>query len=206
MKCDPMMKSISNFFIAVLCMTFSLSCEETLPTYTPPQNVLALRVTTVEQLNDHIAPPGRQQVHLILVGENIHDEVFQDTVNFKGSMRIWWKRKPGRFKTIFLSEKNLTDRSLVHNRKMLLIPGQQFSLDATWNLRGDDGVYLPSEMDFSKLRQRYCDPNVRCATPEEFVVEVSLNVYDRLGYISAPPREFTFIARTCDNGGAPPCN
>ena len=88
----------------------------------------------------------------------------------------------------------------------LLIPGQQFSLDVTWNLRSDDGIYLPSEMDFTRLRQRYCDPNVRCANPENFVVEVSLNVYDRLGYISAPAKVFVFVGRTCDAPGYPPCN
>lgn len=183
-----------------------LSCDERLPTYVAPANVLALRVTTIEQLNDHFAPPGNQEVHLVIVGENVHDEVFQDTVDFRGSVRIWWKRKPGRFKTIFLSEKNLTDRTLVHNRKMLLVPGQQFSMDVLWNLRSDDGIYLPSEMDFLKFRQRSCDPNVHCATPEEFVVEVSLNVFDRLGYIGAPAKEFTFIARACNVEGYPPCN
>ncbi len=187
-------------------LVFLAACNESLPTYAPPQNVLALRVTTVEQLNDHVAPPGRQEVHLVVVGENVHDEVFQDTVDIRGSMLIWWKRKPDRFRTILLSEQNLSDRTLVHNRKMLLTPGQQFSMDVVWNLRTDDGIYLVSEMDFTKLRQRYCDPNVRCANPEEFVVEVSLNVYNRLGYIAAPSKEFTFVGRTCDVGGYPPCN
>jgi predicted component of type VI protein secretion system len=200
MKCNP------YALLGVLASLLSLSCQESLPTYVAPTNVLALRVSSVEQLNDHLAPPGRQAVHIVIVGENIHDEVFQDTVDIRGSIRIWWKRKPGRYKTIYLSEKSLTDRSLVHNRKMLLVPGQQFSMDAVWNLRSDDGIYLPSEMDFLKLRQRYCDPNVRCATPEVFVIEVSLNVYDRLGYIAAEPLEFTFIGRTCDVGGYPPCN
>jgi len=199
MKCNLLLASVA------LSALLSLSCEESLPSYVAPTNVLALRVASVDQLNDHLAPPGNQAVHIVIVGENIHDEVFQDTVNIRGSMRIWWKRRPGRFKTIFLSEKSLADRSLVHNRKMLLVPGQQFSMDAVWNLRTDDGIYLPSEMDFAKLRQRYCDPNVRCATPEEFVIEVSLNVYDRLGYIAAAPREFTFVGRVCDNVG-PPCN
>ena len=205
MKCKNFLISVPAVLAFAAMILVSLSCQESLPTYVPPQHVLSITVSSIEQLNDHIAPPGHQEVQLTISGENTFDEVFEDTVDFKGTMVIWWQRKPDRSKTFYLSEKNLSDPSLVHNRQMLLIPGQQFSMNLVWDLRSDDGVYLPSEMDFTNLRQRYCDPNVRCANPEIFVVEVSLNVYDRLGYIAAPAVQFTFIGRECDHGG-PPCD
>ncbi len=183
----------------------SLSCKESLPTYLEPQHVVDIKVSTVEQYNDHQAPPGRQKMHFIILGENIFDEVFWDSVDIKGSVRIWWKRKPVRYRTIYLTEKNLTDRSLIHNGRMMLLPGQTFSMDVYWDIRSDNGVYLPKEMDFARARSRQCDNNVYCGTPEDFVIEVSLNVYNRLGYLVAPPREFTFYPRVCRCANYPPC-
>ncbi|HUL43005.1 MAG TPA: hypothetical protein VLY03_01470 [Bacteroidota bacterium] len=191
---------------ALLPVLLNLSCKESLPTYVAPTNVLSLSVGSIEQLNDHLAPPGNQKIQLTIDGANTFNEVFEDTVDFKGSVRIWWLRKPDKFKTIYLSQKNLSDPTLVQDGKMMLVPGQHFSMDLVWNLRSDAGEYLPADMDYVNLRQRYCDPNVRCSNPETFVVEVSLNVYDRLGYISAPAAQFTFIGRVCDVQGYPPCD
>jgi hypothetical protein len=181
--------TIAIFLTALL----SLSCSEALPVYEAPENVMAFEVTKVEQLNDHIAPPNKPRVHIVIVGENIFDEVFYDSVNIRGSMRIWWKRKPMRYRTIYLTEKNMTDRSLIRNNRMMLLPGQRFSLEAYWDIKSDDGMLLLSEMDF-------------CANPEDFVIEVSLNIFDRLGYISAPPIEFTYTGRACVCPAYPPCN
>jgi len=198
--------SILNFLLIILFVLISFNCEEQLPVYVPPEKVIELKIIKVEQLNDHIAPPGRPLVKIVVQGENIHDEVFWDSVNIKGSMRIWWKRKPVRYRTIYLTEKNLTDRSLIRNKKMMLLPGQRFSLEAYWDVRSDDGIFLPNEMDFAYSLKRYCEHNVICGSPEDFVVEVSLNVYDRLGYLTAPPLEFIYRPRACVVGGFPPCN
>lgn len=192
---------------AILCTALlSLTCSEALPVYEAPASVMALEVTKVEQLNDHVAPPHRPSVHIVLVGENIFDEVFYDSVNIRGAIRIWWKRKPTRYRTIYLTEKNLTDRSLIRNNRMMLLPGQRFSLETYWDLKSDNGMSLLSEMDFSYAMRRYCDFNVICANPEDFVIEVSLNVFDRLGYVSATPKEFKYIGRACVCAAYPPCN
>lgn len=201
MKCN----TPAGVLVALLLAGISLTCNETLPVYAPPANVLAVTVKTVEQLNAHIAPPGAQMVHAVIGVENIYDDVFFDSVDVKGSARIWWERKPYRFRTLYLSEKNISDRSLIINRKLMLLPGQGFLMDLYWNLKSDDGTYLPSEMSFSQyLAQAICGVNLRCSNPEKFMIEVSLNVYDRLGYIAAPPAEFTVVGEVCDHEG-PPC-
>ncbi len=205
MKCKRFtLQTILNIVILIVVL-FAPRCKESLPVYVPPEKVLAINVTLVEQLNDHIARPGQQKVRITLVGENIHDEVFWDSVDIKGSMRIWWKRKPLRFRTLYLNEKNITNREIVHKSKMMLLPGQRFSMDVYWDVRNDDGIYLPNEMDFLYALKRYCWNNVICSNPEDFVIEVSLQVFPRLGYIIAPPKEFTFIGRMCVNSGYPPC-
>ncbi len=204
MKCKLYFNLLLIFLLTLSIL--SISCKESLPVYVPRNKVIAIRVSKIEQLNDHIAPPNRPMVHLVIQGENIYDEIFWDSVNIKGSMRIWWKRKPVRYRTIYLTEKNLTDPTLIRNRKMMLLPGQRFSLEAYWDVRSDDGIFLPNEMDFSYLLKRYCEHNVACGSPEDFVVEVSLNVYDRLGYLVAPSVQFIYKPRACVCPVFPPCN
>ncbi len=200
----PIIRSLSAATVMLLAL-LSLTCNETLPVYQQPQNVLSLSVTKIEQVNDHISPPTRPLVHIVLTGENTFDEVMLDSVDIKGTMTIWWKRKPTRSRTITLTQKNLIDRSLVQNGKMMLVPGQQFTMEAYWDVRSDDGVLLVSEMNFARLRQRICAANVACSDPEDFVIEVSLNVYNRLGFIAAPPKDFFYIGRACICPSFPPC-
>jgi hypothetical protein len=205
MKCRNRNRILLSSFIIVLWSFISNSCKESLPTHIPPQHVVDIKVSDVEQYNDHQAPPGRQRMHFVIIGENIFDEVFWDSVNIKGSVRIWWKRKPARFRTIYLTDNNMTDRTLIHNGRMMLLPGQRFSMDVYWDIRSDNGKYLPLEMDFARARSRQCTYNVLCGSPEDFVIEVSLNVYNRLGYLIAPPKEFTFRPRVCNCANYPPC-
>ena len=206
MNCSTMTHRLPVAVISFVLGIAALSCEEKLPVYVEPTNILSLRVSKVEQLNDRQAPPGRQAVHIQLVGENIFDEVFQDSVDIKGSMRIWWKRKPDRFRTLYLTLENFTSRDLIHNGRMLLLPGQQFTVDAIWDLKTDDSIYVahPNEMTYTYPDERICDYNIICSDPEGFVVESTLNVYDRLGYISAEVKEFTVVGHLCDLCGRGP--
>lgn len=181
---------------AFLLLAFpGLGCKESLPTYVEPSDVMRISVTTVEQLDDHLAPPGRQMVRILLQGVNAFDEPFLDSVRIEGTMKIIWERQPFRVRTVRLTQRELTDQSLVSNGKMLLVPGQAFSMEYFWNMRSDDGVYLPALMNFAWLTRRVCAPNIACADPETFIIETTLNVYDRLGVLRAPEARFTFVAR-----------
>ena len=204
MKCR--MESLSNAAISLagLLGLFSVTCHESLPAYKFPDRVLSLQVTLVEQLNDRVAPPGRQVVHIQLTGENIYTDVFQDSVDVKGSIRIWWKRNPTRYRTIYLSEKNFSNRAMIQDARLTLLPGQQFTLDAFWNLKDDDSVYIP---DVDRIYQpiHECAANVGCGDPETFVIETSVSIYDRLGFVLAPAIEFPFVKRECLRCGLPPC-
>ncbi len=205
MKCRMRLLRHAGFLLAGGVLLLLTSCHETLPEYSTPGNVLDVSLASYEQLNDHIAPPLRPLVHLVVECRNVHDEVFWDSVDIRGTMRIWWKRKPSRYTTIPITEKNLTERSIVHNGKLLLAPGQQFTFDTYWDLKTDFGLFMIEEMDWSNPNRKYCAANVYCAPPEIFVVELSLNVYDRLGFVTAPPTEITIIGRACVLLGYPPC-
>lgn len=199
-------RTLATALGAVLLALSTYSCKESLPDYADPRNVMRVKVSLIEQLNDRIAPPGHQVVHIVLEAENIHDEVFLDSVDIQGAVRIWWKRRPVRFRTMTVTSSNLQDRDLIRNGKIMLLPGQKVSFDLFWNIRSDDGIYLPREMNFAYLRRRVCDFNVACADPEEFVVESSLKIYNRLGVIAAPTTSFIFTGRVCICSAFPPCS
>src|SRR5258706_5260245 len=147
------LNSVGRCLLIAFAALAPLSCKESLPTYVFPTHIMSLKVATIEQLSNRLARPGHQAVHMVLVGRNTFDEVFEDSVDIKGSVRIWWQRKPRRFRTITLSEQNLVDPSLVADGKMMLLPGQEFGLDFTWDLRTDDSLYPPSEIDVTNARR-----------------------------------------------------
>ena len=199
MKCKSLLRQTLKYIVPVLLASLSLTCNESLPTYTFPKNVFSVDVTLIEQLTNRVARPGHQMVHLVITGRNNFDEVFYDSAKIKGTVRIWWRRKPLRYITLYLTEKNLTNPGIIQNGKILLTPGQQFSMSAFWNVKSHDSLYLPDEMDFTyaSSSRRGCDYNVLCSDPEEFVFETSLQVYEKIGYVSAPMREFVFLGTAC---------
>jgi len=132
-------------------------------------------------------------VRIVYSCENVFDEVFQDSVNVHGTLRITWKRKPVRTRTIYLTISNMRERELISNGKLLLTPGQSVSFETFWNLKGDDSLYFPLEMNFDNIRKRKCGLNISCSDPEEFVIEASVNLYDRVGFLTAPADSFWFV-------------
>jgi len=182
--------------VAAVFLALSWSCDESLPVYVPPANILRLTISRIEQLNDRAAPPGRQSVRIDLEGENIYSDVFYDSVDIQGQVFVWWKRKPDRSRTLYLTQANFVDRALIANKKMLLEPGQKFTVETYWNMKSDDSLYLVNEMNFAGLRRRVCAFNVACSDPETFVAEASLKVYDKIGFVGAEAKEFSFTGRT----------
>ena len=192
----------SNIILAlcIVAVLFgSLSCDETLPAYVAPTNFLALKVETVQTLNAHVAPPGEQLVRIVCSCANIFDEVFQDSINVHGTLHITWKRKPVRDRTIYITLSDMRERNLISNGKLLLTPGQSVSFESFWNLKGDDSLYFPQEMNWANLRKRTCGTNTACSDPEEFVIDATLNLYDRVGNLIAPTQSFIFVGTTYIN-------
>lgn len=193
--------TIILFSLIVLFLVLSsISCKEEPPVYVPPEKVLSMKVEVVEQLADRIAPPGAQIVRIKLVGENIYDEVFFDTVNISGTMKISWPRNPGRERTIIFNELNFLNRDLIRNRKMMILPGQKFGIQLYWNMKGDDSVYFPTEMNFVYAFRRECGRylgyQVICSDPEEMIVEGNVTIFKNLDSLSVSPFLFSVTGRS----------
>ena len=207
MKCKKLFQIISLFVVVIVGLIAFSSCDEMLPTYHFPQNVISANFSEVEQMSIRIAPPGYQKVYLVLEIENTYDDVFYDSVDIKGTITIWWQRKPQRYVTLNVSQSNMSAPSLISDGKLLMLPGQKISLSFIWDMKTNDSIYLPYQMSYTYATTvRSCDYNVICSDPEQFVVESSILLYDKLGYFSAPAVQFTFTGTECRNGcGGPYC-
>lgn len=157
----------------LLCVLVS-SCDESLPTRIVPQNDLEIARVLIAQ---QTGPAGIQVLSAFYV-ENMYDETFSGMVNAKGNVRIWWKRRPG-------FEANLPVRE---NTQLRLDPGERHAFEVRWLLRADDGRYLLDHLDFSGNDVRY---GVRYARPEDFLLEISVTVFEETGLLTSGPHEFT---------------
>ncbi|MFI5250932.1 MAG: hypothetical protein ACHQQQ_00750 [Bacteroidota bacterium] len=206
MKCS---NSIGSFVLHALLIIFfalvALRCHESLPTYVFPSNVIGIQVLQINQVSDQTLPPQHQLIHIRLTGQNIYDVVFQDSIDLKGTLRIWMEQNPTLYRTYTLTYANLKEKYLVHDGKMTLLPGQKFTMDFVWNLRTDDGIFVGDKMNMVRGTLRNCGPNIICTDPYNFIVESSLNVYDRLGVLTADPISFQLIVKICNICGLPPC-
>jgi hypothetical protein len=206
MKCKSIVVTLLVLLSCVATSLLDWSCEESLPVHQFPKDPMSFTVALAEQMSIRVAPPEAQMVHLLLEAQNNYSDVFYDSVHITGSVRIWWKREAQRYTTLYISEANLTDPSLIQNGKMLLVPGQKFSMNLYWNMMSHDSLYLPYYMDYTfGTLKRVCNYRVICSDPETFVVEASLLVYDKIGYLAAPPVEFTFVGTLCRGCGGPYC-
>ena len=182
-----------------------ISCEETLPTYVAPKNVLSVHLETAEQLSDRVAPPPfHSMVRVRLVVENIYDEVFFDTVNISGTMTISWVRRPLRFRTMHIEEKNFVERGLITNRKMMLLPGQKVGIQFLWDMKGDDSIYFPTEMDYIPASDRACGLylgiTVICSNPEEMLIEGDISIFKNLKPVHVEVSSFFIVGRNLMGG------
>jgi hypothetical protein len=93
-------------------------------------------------------------------------------------------------------------------------PDLHFSIQTTvwyvmniyWDMMSHDSLYLPYYMDYTfGTLKRVCNYRVICSDLETFVVEASLLVYDKIGYLTATPVEFTFVGTLCRGCGGPYC-
>ena len=206
MKCKLITDTIASIVLILVFAVVTFRCDESLPTYVAPKNVMSFKIEQIDELPLRLAPPGHQLVHFQLTGQNTFDEVFEDSVDIKGSLRVFWIDNPDYYKTFVLNVNNINEKNLISNGRMTLLPGQKFTMDLYWDLITDGGVDLLTKLDFVRLVSRQCSPNVACSDPEYFMAETSLNVFDRLGYINADSKIFPFVGYVCIVCGSPPCS
>lgn len=174
---------LKYLFLFAAILVLVSRCDESLPTYQMPQNTLALTRVLAGQ---GTVGEGSIVLNILIKGENLYDEVFQDTVNIEGNVKIWWVRNPEFEANLPINNTQFIPPTPIHGRVMTLAPGGTFSLQLAWFLMLDDGRYLPEYLEYGNT-----DSNgIQHARPETLRIEVEMTLFQNLGLLQAEPVDF----------------
>lgn len=180
MRINKLLGLTSFFFLAL----FFISCDESLPTRSVPENTLAIQSFTVSQ---GLAGNGRFILPMRITIRNIYDETFEDSVLVNGQIRAWWKAQPTVGATLRVGNGNLAPQSKLRNGVLKLDAGEDIYIDQTWFFFTDNNEDILDKLDYS---QNNIQGNFIYADPDTFVFEAVVRLYGQLGPLVSSPVEF----------------
>ena len=176
---------LKNIWYIFLSVIFFFSCEESLPPRIVPENTLAITkiFATQEASNAGIF------IGIRIIGENKYVETFQDTVNMKGNIHIWWTKHPEIEANVPLDNRYFVEPTRIQGSILTIDPGGEFHLETRWYLNTDDGKNIIDLLDFSHSP---IVEGIVTAAPEKFMLEVELTLFKQTGLLRSKPQEFIF--------------
>ncbi len=173
-------------YLLIFCLLLLFSCEETLPPRIVPADTL--------QIIDVIATQGTDGtgfvIVILIIGENVYEETFQDTVSLNGYAHIWWKKRPEIEAHVQLHNYNFTPENKMVGRILTIDPGQKFYIKTRWYLNTDDGENVMEYFTFKPTP----DNNGYIHAPETFIIQVKATIFDQLGFMESDPVELEIKA------------
>lgn len=161
-----------------------LSCEESLPPYDDPREVVD---GTVRGRYELFFGDNRLKVDIFLV--NTFDETFQARAFFEGEGVITLRRKPSVQKTFTITPDLFV--SGTYNRFtgiLTMDPGDTVRLTYVWNFVDDNNRDL-RDLEFQYVQDPSC-PGRMIAREEMFVLRARVKVYDKIREVVSAPWEF----------------
>jgi len=171
----------------VVAMAVSMSCDESLPPYQDPRNVLQ-----GTPRGKYVLTVSENSLHVSFTIKNVYEETFQAQAILNGTLVITAKRDPTIQKTFQLTESNVT-YAANYNRAtgvLTIDPQDTVVLSATWDFIDNVGE------DLRLMFFRYA-PDPSClgrhiAQEETFLIQGSMKVFEKLPDVSGGPSEYTF--------------
>jgi hypothetical protein len=174
-------------FALAAALAISMSCDESLPPYQNPSNVLEGNAKA-----EYVLSYAENSMHVSFTVKNVYEETFQDQAPLNGTLVMTSKRDSTVQKTFHLTPDNITYAANYskETRILTLDPGDSVVLSSTWNFIDDAGEDL-------RLRFFRYAPDTSCsgryiAPDETFVLQGSMKVYDKLADVKGGPIEYTF--------------
>ena len=164
----------------------SLACQETLPPLENPGVIFKTTITADYKLNLQ-----ENSVHVFVDIKSNYDETVQERADVVGSVTITSLRDARFTRTILLGAADLRTAGKYNpSTGMLTVgPGDVLRFEVVWDLRDDNGVYVPAA-----LFRYFEDPDcpVRCVAEEEvFVMRGGVKLCDQVARIDAEEFDFS---------------
>lgn len=192
-----MKKQTILFSVTIVVLSLSFGpCDEPLPTYQAPNNVLEATIAST-----YIVP---KFISMQLYVRNIFDETFQSKAVFQGTLRITSARDSSVHKTFNLSTSNLIEAKGYDGATHILTlsPGETIRLGVLWFFTDDNGRNLTEEF-FRYSTDPQCKLR-KIAYAEDFIIGGEITVFDKTGKIIAVPILHSFCYVTADPDECPP--
>ncbi len=144
------MKSVILFFTLGLLSLFVNSCNDPLPTYTPPTNVLSADVLPLNAIKDTVrySMLDNNNPNLVKITlnsafygyeikiVNMYEETIQDYFEVEGTLELSWKEKPELKSVIPITATSFYSGVLDPTSNLLTInPGDTVKLRVYWNFK-----------------------------------------------------------------------
>jgi hypothetical protein len=191
--------------ICIFVLLFILSaCDEKLPVYVEPANILVGSVTSPQSGSDysisifenywratdsitHIFPSvtfnGLNVLGLEITVKNIYNDVVSDSTFVGGYVKIWDPIDPTNVVTHLIKRTDLSPNPDVLN----INPGGFVKLKVDCKLRNDYGKYIWLDKPYSEIDGGY--------SPIAFKVKAYVRLYKKLGYTVTPEMTINLVVR-----------
>jgi hypothetical protein len=153
-----------------------------LPPRIVPENTLHITDVFATQGTDG----GGLVLVVLIIGENIYEDTFHDTVSLNGYAHIWWKKRPEIEAHVSLHNYHFTTQNEIVGRILTLDPGDKFYIKTKWYFRTDAGN---SVLDYFTFEENPDNNGYLHAKPETFVIQVKATLFDQLGFMESEPIE-----------------
>jgi hypothetical protein len=170
-----------------MALAVSMSCDESLPPYQNPSNVLEGKVRA-----QYVLSFSENSMHVFFTVTNVYEETFQGQAPLTGTLVVTSKRNPQVQKTFHLTANNISYAASYDKATGVLTidPGDSVVFSSTWDFIDDAGQDLRLTF-FRYVADTSCSGRV-IAPDETFVLQGSAKVYDKLPEVSGGPIEYTF--------------
>jgi hypothetical protein len=137
-------KALVLFAVLICCFAF-FSCDEELPSYKPPENLLRTELGVSDNFINRFVYCGDgsktwnlDPIIFKIIAINTFDETLQGPANFvSGKVEIWQREDPDFGRTIFIS--GAVDPRHVRNNVLTLDPGDTLEVGVAWYHEDDTG-------------------------------------------------------------------
>jgi hypothetical protein len=168
-------------------MALSMSCDEALPPYQDPRNVLEgiFRAQYILLMDDN-------SLHVRVVINNAYDETLQGPALMQGTVHITSKSDLSIEKTLQYSAANIVHHTAYNRTTGILTidPKDSLVFEASWNFIDNAGGDVRQ-----RLFQYVPDPSCgfrSIALEETFVLRGSFKVFERTSEVNVGPTEYSF--------------
>ncbi len=191
-------RALRRFLLWLLLsgIIFHNSCEESLPTYVDPSDLLALTDISAE-----VSGVQRSSLNIHIKGVNNYDDALYDTAGVNGSLHVlipengYWKVD------LPIQNANITDATEYDGIVLTIAPNDTFHLHIIWNLVIGDTLDILPDFPISHINEK---TGVKYLEPAIVKYWAEFSLYDQAGYLEFDTREYEFKGFYSDTLGVLP--